>query len=85
MNYGSSKDNVCNISVVVRYAAGPLSGDAQNQLHSVVEDKLKRPTKGGRSRKLSLSASANSDEDVDIVPESEQQQLSASYHQVHFS
>lgn len=34
-------------AVSLRYAAGPLSGDAQNQLHSVVDDKSRRPPKGG--------------------------------------
>uniref|UniRef100_A0A915C108 SEC7 domain-containing protein n=2 Tax=Parascaris univalens TaxID=6257 RepID=A0A915C108_PARUN len=68
-----------------RYAAGPLSGDAQNQLHSVLDDKSKRPPKGGKSRRqMSLSSSLNGDEDADGAFESEQQQLSASYHQIAF-
>ncbi|KHJ83111.1 hypothetical protein OESDEN_17192 [Oesophagostomum dentatum] len=61
-----------------RYAAGPLSGDAQNRLRSHVEDRVKR-TKPVKSGKKELSTDVTGDES-DL--RREEQQLTASYQQV---
>ncbi|CAG9537440.1 unnamed protein product [Cercopithifilaria johnstoni] len=69
-----------------RYAAGPLSGDAQSHLRSVLKDeKSKYNTKQDRSnhRHMSLKAGSNYDEE-EMLPQAEPQKLSASYQQVAF-
>ncbi|KAJ1370138.1 G-box binding factor [Parelaphostrongylus tenuis] len=61
-----------------RYAAGPISGDAQNRLRSHVEERVKKikPSKPGK-KQLSTDVSS----DVNEMKQ-EEQQLTASYQQV---
>nr|CDP93601.1 BMA-GBF-1, isoform g [Brugia malayi] len=69
-----------------RYAAGPLSGDAQSQLRSVLKDeKLKHSAKQDRNshRRMSLKT-GSSYEDEEMSAQAEPQKLSASYQQVAF-
>ncbi|KAM3724305.1 Golgi-specific brefeldin A-resistance guanine nucleotide exchange factor [Dirofilaria immitis] len=69
-----------------RYAAGPLSGDAQSQLRSVLkEEKSKHSTKQDKSnhRHMSLNAKNNCDEEK-MSSQAEPQKLSADYQQVAF-
>ncbi|KAK6027876.1 hypothetical protein OSTOST_06090 [Ostertagia ostertagi] len=61
-----------------RYAAGPLSGDAQNRLRSHVDDRMKRP-KAAKPGKKDLSTDVTGD---DSEIRREEQQLTASYQQV---
>ncbi|KAK6059165.1 hypothetical protein COOONC_03206 [Cooperia oncophora] len=60
-----------------RYAAGPLSGDAQNRLRSHVDDRVKRP-KAAKPGKKDLSTDVTDDSEI----RREEQQLTASYQQV---
>ncbi|KAL6725184.1 hypothetical protein Aduo_007256 [Ancylostoma duodenale] len=61
-----------------RYAAGPLSGDAQNRLRSHIDDRMKRskPVKTGK-KELSTDVAGEESE-----LRREEQQLTASYQQV---
>ncbi|XGW13828.1 hypothetical protein V3C99_000264 [Haemonchus contortus] len=61
-----------------RYAAGPLSGDAQNRLRSHIDDRMKR-TKAAKPGKKDLSTDVGAD---DSEIRREEQQLTASYQQV---
>ncbi|VDL76122.1 unnamed protein product [Nippostrongylus brasiliensis] len=60
-----------------RYAAGPLSGSAQNRLRSQTEDRMKI-TKTVKSGKKELSTDVGEDSEM----RKEEQQLTASYQQV---
>uniref|UniRef100_A0A8R1Y720 SEC7 domain-containing protein n=1 Tax=Onchocerca volvulus TaxID=6282 RepID=A0A8R1Y720_ONCVO len=67
-----------------RYAAGPLSGDAQSQLRSVLKDeKSEYSAKQDKSnyRHMSLNARKNYMEE-EMLSQAEPQKLSASYQQV---
>uniref|UniRef100_A0AAF5PR72 SEC7 domain-containing protein n=1 Tax=Wuchereria bancrofti TaxID=6293 RepID=A0AAF5PR72_WUCBA len=69
-----------------RYAAGPLSDDAQSQLRSVLKDeKSKHSTKQDRNshRHMSLKTRSNY-EDEEMSVQAEPQKLSASYQQIAF-
>ncbi|KAE9417648.1 hypothetical protein Angca_008878 [Angiostrongylus cantonensis] len=61
-----------------RYAAGPISGDAQNRLRSHVEDRVKK-TKTSKPGKKELSTDVGGDLSE---MRQEEQQLTASYQQV---
>ncbi|KAK5985546.1 SEC7 domain-containing protein [Trichostrongylus colubriformis] len=61
-----------------RYAAGPLSGDAQNRLRSHVDDQIKK-TKTAKPGKKDLSTDVTGDESE---IRREEQQLTASYQQI---
>ncbi|EFO21246.1 Sec7 domain-containing protein [Loa loa] len=69
-----------------RYAAGPLSGDAQSQLRSVLKDsKSKNSVKQerGNHRHMLLKTESNHEEEG-MSSQAEPQKLSASYQQVAF-
>uniref|UniRef100_A0A915PSH7 Telomere-associated protein Rif1 N-terminal domain-containing protein n=1 Tax=Setaria digitata TaxID=48799 RepID=A0A915PSH7_9BILA len=68
-----------------RYAAGPLSDDAQSQLRSVLRDEKLKHSKQDRSNRKHMSLGArNNCEDEETLSQIEPQKLSASYQQVAF-
>uniref|UniRef100_A0A158P6M8 SEC7 domain-containing protein n=1 Tax=Angiostrongylus cantonensis TaxID=6313 RepID=A0A158P6M8_ANGCA len=65
-----------------RYAAGPISGDAQNRLRSHVEDRVKK-TKTSKPGKVGGKKELSTDVGGDLSEmRQEEQQLTASYQQV---
>ncbi|VBB28394.1 unnamed protein product [Acanthocheilonema viteae] len=68
-----------------RYAAGPLSGDVQSHLRSVLKDeKSKYNAKQDRTNHRHLSLKAGNNYDEEVPSQAEPQKLSASYQQVAF-